>query len=404
MPLGGAVGSLFASILSTRIGRRNLILLNNIPFILGYLIISTSATRLQFGAGRFLTGIGSGLSSVAVSSYIGETSTVKLRGVMGTLMQVSIDVGIMISQILGFFLSYDPGWRILFGIPCILSVIQTFLLPLCPKSPPHLVSLGKLEEAKANLQRLRPGRNIDNEFQHIIEAQINIQRENTSRSDLNNPEQGERKFNFFREIVKRPYPKFLLICIFIHMNQMLSGINSVAYYSTTIFTESFGKFNASRIAVSLGAMEVIGVLLTVFTVDSYGRKHTYFVSCLVMFFTLILICVGAQRGIHFLMLGATFLFMGGFALGVGPIPFLLVSELFPSNLLTFTSSFVITINWLCNALVGFLFPIIYGKLGNYTFLLFAVFCFITMVVWAFLFKETKGKTLDVIIKEGMKKD
>jgi sugar porter (SP) family MFS transporter len=405
MPLGGIVGSLSASFGARFFGRRNLLLYNNVFFIAGYLLIACSNTQAMFKGGRFITGIACGICSVTVSNYIGETANLKNRGLFGTMMQLSINSGAFISQIIGYFLNFHPGWRIVFGIPAVLAAIQCFLIPTIPRSPPALISKGRIDEARAELQRLRPGCEIENEFEHMLEAQVTIQHEHTEAHHPSHAtENPNGKRNLLREVMERPYPKFLFICAIIHMNQMLSGINAVAFYSTTIFTKGFGYETASKLSVGLGAMQVAPVFLAAWAVEKTGRKTVFLSSCIAMLIALILVVVGAQLEIHPLMAAATFLFMASFGFGIGPIPYLLPSELFPSNLLTFASSFVIALNWSCNSIVGFLFPPVKESLGNYTFLLFAGFLSITIVVWVLLFKETKGKTLDQIIKENSGKN
>ena len=164
--LGGLIGALSSGPLSTAYGRLLPLRLASIFFVLGPLL---SALAPNFGflvAGRFLSGVGSGAALVIVPIYIGEIAPVASKGSFGALTQITINVGILLAQVLGYFLSYGVMWRVVLAVAGGLAVVQAVGLFGVVESPKWLASKDMVTVAKGILQRIRGNADIEGEVAH----------------------------------------------------------------------------------------------------------------------------------------------------------------------------------------------------------------------------------------------
>ncbi|CAG8811342.1 20122_t:CDS:2, partial [Gigaspora margarita] len=327
--LGGLLGGLLAGRFQTLYGRRNTLLFNTMTWIFGGLLLGIALHPLMFVAGRILAGIGSGIGSVSVPTYIGEIATIKSRGAIGTIYQLFLVIGILITQLLGLVLSFVPGWRILLALTAIPALIQLILLPLCVESPRYLISQNRFSEAKDALQKLRNGYNIENEFQEIIGGQ-------TTQPNGNRVENDKRKFK----------------CC------------------TAIFLQTFGR-GAKYATLGVGIVNLSMTLISAYLVDKKGRKPLLFTSFIGMCISSILVVIGSLYHHNVLVIVAVLLFISSFAIGIGPIAYLIV----PGT------------NWLCNFLIILIFPVLQQSLGGYTFIIFAVISGISAISTLIFFPE-----------------
>jgi sugar porter (SP) family MFS transporter len=410
MALGGGFGGLAASPLCDRFGRKNANLFNCFFYLAGYALLATTTTKAQFGIARFFIGVGCGIASSAVSNYIGETAPVKTRGAFGTMLQLTLVVGILFSQAISLAFMWLQGWRILFALPAIPIVAQIFLLPACVETPPYLVSRNKIEEARKSLAYLRRGYDIEEEFERILISQNKLEHSNPNSGSTtpleptkqpieapNNTESNERPL---KVLMSAPHFKHFIICILIHAIQQLSGINGVIFYSTSIFEKTFGAANAPYITIGVACLNLVCTLISVILVDKCGRRFLLMLSCGGMSLMSILIVIGSVYSISLLVVICTLLFVAFFAVGLGPVPWMLMSEIFPTSILSLTSAASITVNFFCNFIIGLVFPQMLVSLENYTFIFFAC---ITAVSFVFIFiclPETKGKTLAEVLQEA----
>ncbi|RIB07976.1 general substrate transporter [Gigaspora rosea] len=380
---------LLAGHFQTLYGRRNTLLFNIMTWIFGGLLLGIALHPLMFVAGRILAGIGSGIGSVSVPTYIGEIATIKSRGAIGTIYQLFLVIGILITQLLGLVLSFVPGWRILLALTAIPALIQLILLPLCVESPRYLISQNRFSEAKDALQKLRNGYNIENEFQEIVGGQTTQPNGNRVENDINGnssvgmssaAEGAEIEFTTstiqntrgFIQILKDIHcRKMLLICFGLNMVQQLCGINGIILYSTAIFLQTFGR-GAKYATLGVGIVNLSMTLISAYLVDKKGRKPLLFISFTGMCISSILVVIGSLYHHIVLVIVAVLLFISSFAIGIGPIAFLIVPEILPTHCVSSGGSICLGINWLCNFLIILIFPVLQQSLGEYTFIIFAV--------------------------------
>ncbi|CAG8585978.1 12702_t:CDS:2 [Ambispora leptoticha] len=404
--LGGLIGGLSAGHLQTKFGRHRTLMVNNVNFILGALILGFSVRPSMFVIGRLLAGIGSGIGTVTVPTYLGEIATINARGFFGTINPLFSVSGIVATQVLGFLLEFYPGWRILLALNAVPALAQILLLPFCVESPRYLVSQHKIDEAKEALRRLRHGFSIDNEFNEIFEGQKEIEVEVAWAGQENKITM--RKSLTFVELFKekRPCRKITLICLGLSVLQQLSGINGIIYYSNEIFFNAFHE-GAKYATVGIGVIILIVTIISLGQIDKIGRRFLLLTSEIgisVISIDISMLCNSPRTIIveidtHSSYNKIAVFFVASFSIGLGPIPSLIIVELAPTYSVSATASAAMGLNWFFNFLVGLAFPVLIGTLKSWTFLIFAIIASIGFILIYIFIPETKGRSIEAISRE-----
>ncbi|RKP07265.1 general substrate transporter [Thamnocephalis sphaerospora] len=404
--LGGMVGGISASPIMNAIGRRKTLIFNNILFLIGGLLMAFSTTVAQFIIGRVVVGMASGVGSVVAPVYVSEVATLKYRGAFGTLVQLNMVIGILFAQLLGLGLSNAPGWRILFGITIAPSIVQVVFLLFTVETPAFLISRGNEDEAANVLTRLRRGFNTYSELNAIIDSQGGkragrkaSQSDDAASIERASVESCTEQAMSLIQIIRSPMLKVLIIAVVVHAMQQLTGINSVFFYSTSMFSAAFGGEAARGVTVGIGALNFVMTIITIIVVDRAGRKVLLLGSTAGMVLMSVIIIIGSVYKQNIVVVVAVFLFVACFAVGLGPVPWMLVPELFPTKAVGAASATALGVNWLSNFLVGQLFPLINTGLQDYSFLVFAVTGTLGFIFVYFQLVETKGKTVEEVHAE-----
>ncbi|CAO3638683.1 unnamed protein product [Mucor fragilis] len=372
---------------------------------------------------------------------------------MGTVNQIMTSTGILLSCIVGLPLSTVPLWRINYAIVIVPALVQTFLMPFCIESPRYLVSVNRLSEAKAILQRLRPNSNIDMEFYTMIEGQLGsiaameaifhsvapvavpaevdyfminsskrkaelmsgIDKHQLVDTSLSTPplptppptyskgnisstsiKEAKTPMNMIQIFCDPLTRQIALIVILIHCLQQLIGINAVMYYSTTMFTKVFNPEMSKYMAIVCSGVNFALTVLAIFLIDRTGRRSLLLVSQAGVCLFAVLLTVGYVYSINALMVLSLFSYVALFAVGMGPVPWVLISELSPVYASSSVGSAAAAMNWAMNFLIGQCFPIIFSNIQGYSFLIFAIVAFITLLFTCFKIPETKGRSIEDI--------
>ncbi|XP_029019216.1 solute carrier family 2, facilitated glucose transporter member 8 [Betta splendens] len=396
--VGAAVGGLLGGWMVDRIGRKLSLMFCSLPFVFGFTVIIAAQNRWMLYVGRALTGLASGVTSLVVPLYISEMAHERVRGTLGSCVQLMVVIGIMGAYLGGLFLD----WRWL-AICC--SISPTLLLVcMCfmPETPRFLLSKGRRQEAKEALQFLRgPDAPVEWECRQIENA-CDQQGSSFQMSDLKDPG------------VYKP----LLIGITLMLFQQMSGINAIMFYAETIFEEA--HFKGSDLAsVIVGVIQVVFTAVAAVIMDKAGRKVLLIISGVAMalsttaFGVYFYLITEMQSGrvlsvmleprstaggeLAWLALTSMAVFIAGFALGWGPIPWLVMSEIFPVKVRGFASAVCVLTNWGMAFVVTKTFQDMMGALTSAgTFWLFASMCTLSIVFTMIFLPETKGKTLEQI--------
>jgi sugar porter (SP) family MFS transporter len=387
--VGAVMGALSGGPLSDRVGRRPTTLLAAVIFGVGALAVAFAPGVGFIIFGRFLLGLGVGLASMIVPLYIAEIAPADRRGALVSLNQLMITVGILLSYIVGVIFTPIEGWRYMFGVALVPALILGIGMFMLPESPRWLFEHGQLDKARAVLGRSRSPQEVDLELQEMDE--------------IKRLEQEQARVSY-KELLAPYVRPALMIGIGLAIFQQITGINTVIYYAPTIlqgvgFTEG-GAIAAT--ALGVGVVNVGFTILAVRIIDRAGRRPLLIIGLIGMVVSLVLLGVvfslgstsGAAGLLATICLG---LYIASFAISLGPVFWLMISEIYPLRIRGTAMSVASIANWGSNFLVALTFPVLLAALGGAgSFWLFAV---LGIVAWIFVYfrvPETKNRTLEEI--------
>ena len=402
--IGAIIGALIGGSITDGLGRRKVLILSGIIFGAGALWSGMASSPLSLILARLFLGVAIGTASFAVPLYIAEISPTRVRGTLVSLFQLMITIGILVSYFSDFMFAdeADPEcWRPMFYVGVIPALILLVGMIFMPESPRWLLAGGKDAEAMKVLSRTEGDGAED--VASSIRNEIAKDRQNTSSwADL------------FRKEWKYP----LIIAVGIMFIQQFVGINTVMYYSPKIFQMAGfdGSVAAIGASIGVGIINVVATLLSVYFVDRIGRRRLFFIGMAGMVISLSLLAGSfimdfGEAG-KFVTVGFTLLYVTFYAVSVGPLGWLIISEVFPQKLRGKGSSIGSLSVWVFNSIVTFTF----FKIANLlsipgtevtvagetmanpagSFLFYALIALLGMVWGWFFMPETKGKSLESI--------
>ncbi|XP_040916897.1 solute carrier family 2, facilitated glucose transporter member 2 [Toxotes jaculatrix] len=400
--VGGMLSSFLVGFVGDLKGRVKGMLMVNILAVAGGLLMGLCRMwkpHIMVISGRAIMGFYCGLTSGLVPMYIGEIAPKAYRGALGTLHQLAIVIGILISQVLGldFVLGNDYMWPLLLGLSGAPAILQSFLLPLCPESPRYLyILLGKEQEAKKSLYRLRGPYDATSDLEEM--------RREKEEADK------EARVSILSLIRSSVYRQQLFVALMMHLSQQLSGINGIFYYSTAIFNRA-GVSQPVYATIGVGVINTIFTMVSVALVDKAGRRTLTLAGLGGMCCCAIAMTVGLRfqdeySWMSYVSMSAIFLFVSFFEIGPGPIPWFIVAELFSQGPRPAAIALAGCCNWTSNFIIGMTFPYIQAWLDSYVFTLFAVLLLGFTVFTYLRVPETKGKTFEeiaAVFHKGRKK-
>ena len=388
--LGALAGALLGGAAADAVGRWPTNIAGGATFIIGSLVSAAAPDVATLIVGRFVIGVAIGLSSVAAPLYIAELAPARRRGTLVSLFQLAVTVGILASYVIDRMLAPTQAWRTMLGVAVIPGATLVFgMLPM-PESPRWLMKHGRTAEAEAALRRVRQNQKVDAELREIA-ADIAQDRPAAWR-DLSAPE-------------LRPA---LLVGIGLAVFQQVTGINTIIYYAPQIFEAAgFGSATTALAAtMGIGVVNVLATVVAIALVDRWGRRPLLLAGLTGMIVSLLALGVasagGTSAGTSAGWLGATTVACIGiyivcFAFSLGPIVWLMISEIFPNRIRARAASVSTAANWSANFVVSLTFPLLRASLGSsLTFVLYALFGVMAIVFVARRVPETRGKTLEEI--------
>jgi sugar porter (SP) family MFS transporter len=385
---GAAAGAAGAGGLADRFGRKPILLGTAVIFVIGGLVSAVAANLPTLLVGRLLVGIGIGVASMLTPLYLAETAPAKSRGAMVSLNQLMITVGILVSYLVGYAFAQAGQWRWMLGLGALPGVVLAAGMLALPETPRWLAGHGRSEDAKAALGRLG-GTDAD-----VAAALASL------RADLQRERLSQRRGELRRAGLRLPLTIGIGLAIF----QQITGINTVIYFAPTIFQGAgLSSASASILATAgIGAVNVIMTLVAIRLIDRVGRRVLLLVGLGGMTVSLCVLAGGFQFGAQSAAIGwiTTFslaAYVGFFAIGLGPVFWLLISEIFPLAVRGRGMSFATIANWGFNLVVALTFLSLVDWLGRTgTFLLYAG---LTVAGFVFTYKlvpETTGRSLEEI--------
>ncbi|MHB8461936.1 MAG: sugar porter family MFS transporter [Vulcanimicrobiaceae bacterium] len=381
--IGAMLGAIGSGACADRFGRRATLVSAGVIFGVGALGSALAPSAMLLIVARFVVGIAIGLSSVVSPLYISEVSPSKVRGGLVSLYQFAITIGIFAAFIVDYVLAHDAAWRWMLGLAIVPSLLLLVGMFAMPESPRYLFKIGRDRQAQDELQRIHDGDGWKIEEQTIRSALMQRQ-------------------GSFAELLSPSVRGALFLGIALAVLQQITGINSVIYYGPRIFaaTGVSGSEAAILATALVGAVNVLATLIAIFFADRIGRKPLLYAGLGGMTVGLLALAyVFAQSGsaLSGLALGSLMLYVGCFAFSLGPIVWLLISEIYPLRVRGIGMSVATLANWLANFVVSLYFlTMLHGLGGPITFSIYAIMCVITMIVVARFVPETKHELLESI--------
>lgn len=358
--LGALLGSSIGGMLANRFGRKKAMAVSAFLFLIGAIAIYFSPLAHFFLLGRVLQGIAVGIASVVSPMYLSETAPAAKRGLYVSSNQFAITVGILATYGCNSYFAASGNWRMMFGmaaIPALLQLLGTFFIPESPAWTPSMSG--------------------------------------QSRS--------------YTALFKPMYRTALLLGITLTILQQITGINAVIYFAPSIFQQA--GFASAEVAIfatlGIGVINVLATLSSLWLIDRLGRRPLLLMGLSGMVVSLLAIALALfveVPFVHWIALIGLMAYVASFAIGMGPAPWLILSEIYPLAIRGQAMGFASFMNWLANYVVAFTFLDLtkYVSTGG-TFCLYAAFG-----IFAFFFvlkrlPETKGKTLGEI-EQLLKRD
>ncbi|RKP36192.1 general substrate transporter [Dimargaris cristalligena] len=409
--LGGLVGSLLAPTLADRWGRKTATVGNNILYILGSLAMGLAVNVPWLLAGRFLVGVGCGVSIVVNPMYLTEIAPRPWRGSFGLLNQMGIVCGLLFTQTLGYFLNNVPGWRLVLSMGILLSVLQLFLIIFCVESPQYLAAqAGNDIKARASLCRLRGTMDVDRELAtwqnvaqkaRLLPGSLGDDRSpiaTTFPTTATVAAPASSTLGLGTLFRSKLYRKPLLLALLMQSVQQWSGINTVFFYSTVILSAIFPG-REGILTVLINVFNLIATIVSVSLVDRLGRRPLLLGSMVGMAGALLVLALSIQFPTPAVSLVGLFMVVGTFAVGLGPLSFLLSVELVDIRATATVSALGLAANWISNFTVSSLFLLLNKSMGGWVFILFsAILLGAGLVVYKFV-PETRDKTTQEIWRD-----
>ncbi|MGN6295661.1 MAG: sugar porter family MFS transporter [Ginsengibacter sp.] len=394
--IGCMVGCVYTGPLSDKYGRKKLLKATALIFLISSLGCALANSYSVFIINRMIAGFAVGSASMLAPIYIAEVSPANHRGKLVSLNLFAIFLG----QSAAFFSNYllrntggVDNWRWMIGIQVVPSGILFLLLFFIPESPRWLVEKKKRFLALHVLTRIN-GKELAEADLATIEGLVH--EENVAGK--------------FSELFKGKMFKLLLIGVALAVFQQITGINVIMYYAPSIFESAgFASDSALFQTALMGLVNLSFAIISMSLIDRLGRKPLMVIGSIGMGVSLLLLAITfiTNNFSGYFVLFCIIGFLASFGFSLGPVVFVLISEIFPNNLRSHAVAVSIFLLWMSNFFVSFTFPYLLKNLQGYSFLIFSAMCFLCLFFVLKFLTETKGKSLEQIEKEllgaGLKK-
>lgn len=391
---GAMFGPFISGFLTDKLGRKKINIIASLIFVVGSILAAIAPDTNSLIAGRLLLGLAIGIVAATVPLYLAELSPKDKRGRMVTFFQLAITLGILLSYVVGYiFGNAENAWRMMFWAGFVPAIILFVGMLLVPESPRWLLTKGRNDEALKVLNQIRTSDEAVAEYNQTSKLLEEEKQNKSSWMELFMP--------------KLRIPLFIGIGIF--AIQQFSGINAIIYYSTDIFKSLFTDSQATLATVGVGIVNSLATILGMQFLDKWGRKPLLYTGligtavCLGTVGLAFLFESSLPAGLRQMMLvGGIYTYIIFFAISLGPLGWLLISEVYPLKIRGFASSMGSFNHWFFDLMVAISFPLMratsLGKNGG-IFFIYMLVVLLGLFFAKFVVFETKGLSLEDIEKK-----
>ncbi len=387
--LGAIIGAAVISPLSDRYGRKKMVLLSALIFLIGAILSGISPNAAILIIARIILGVAVGGASALVPMYLAEISPARIRGTLSSLNQLMIMTGILLAYIIDYaFANFTNGWRYMLAFAALPAIILLIGGAVLPESPRFLYKIGRIDDAKKVLTRLRGNtKEVDEELSTIEKSS---QQESGTLKDL------------FSKLVHPALVIAVGLCIF----QQITGCNTVLYYAPTIFSQ-VGLGNSAAIlgTVGIGVVSVITTAVAVVIMDKFNRRTLLnfgSIGMAISLFTLAIVTNFAEKGSGlsaWIVMIALAVYIVFFSATWGPIAWVVMAEVFPLNVRGLGTGFASVIDWFADLIVSLTFPVLLAWMGTSIFAVYGIISVLAIVFVSKFVFETRGRSLEDIEQE-----
>ncbi|XP_063240203.1 facilitated trehalose transporter Tret1-like isoform X2 [Bacillus rossius redtenbacheri] len=404
-PLGALLGAALAGWLADALGRKRAILATALPFFAGSLLTAVSRSALVLYCARFISGLAIGVATTVVPMYSEEVAEPKLRGALGVYLEITLNVGILWSYVAGYAVSYV--WFT--ATSTLLPVIFFFSFLWMPESPVYLMSTGREEDAERSLRWLR-GAKTQQTSSYTTELS-QLKKTFLTEKDCSVHFKGRlvpRLADFARNIsLSSPTSKACFIIFGLIFFQQAGGIDAVTFYVVSILQDAGTVVSPFASGAIVGVIQLLASGVSFLTVDRLGRRVLLLTSLVSMCLSHFLLSLNFalketlvdSKFYSWMPLFSMCVYFVTFSLGLGPLPWLMMAELAPTESKEAIGSVAITFSWTLAFVVSKFFGSMFELIGSLlTYALFSGMCLLGTIFVAFFVPETKGKTREEIEK------
>jgi MFS transporter, SP family, arabinose:H+ symporter len=386
--LGGCIiGVISAGRPSDAFGRKKTLMSSALLFAVSAIGSALAHKLSVFIAFRIIGGLGVGIASMLSPLYISEVSPASARGKFVSYNQLAIVIGILLAFISNALLvdSGENNWRWMLAVMGLPAVLFFGFLFFAPESPRWLVQKGRSDEALDILGKINGPVLAKEELSSIEESILT-----------------EKDRGTYKEVFSGHMRPVIIIGIFLSVFSQITGINSIMYYAPVIF-QSIGKAASSAVIQTavIGGGNLIFTFVAISLIDRLGRKPLLIggVTGMIISLTSIALAFYFKKFEGYLILFLILMYIASFSASLGPVTWVLVSEIFPNKLRSKAMSVSIVALWVANFSLIFVFPLMLNRLGGATaFLIFDIMCVILLVFTIIKVPETRGKSLEELEK------
>jgi sugar porter (SP) family MFS transporter len=385
--VGAAVFAITGGSLSDRFGRRKMLLITSVVFIAGALVCAAAPSIGILIAGRVVVGMGIGLASSVVPLYISEISPAYARGWQVSLFQLAITIGILMAYLADYAFTPSAAWRWMLGLAVVPGALLGIGMLFLPETPRYLARHNNYDLARKVLAKIRGTQDVDTEFTEIKKA--------SQETNLH---------GHFADLLLPAVRPALLIGIGLAVFQQVTGINTIIYYAPYIIrTAGISSIQGSILATAgIGIVNVVMTLVSMWLIDRVGRRPLLLTGIAGMIVSLgalgLIFHLSAKGGgLAALAVVTLMVYVASFAISLGPIFWLLISEIYPLKIRGLAAGVAAGANWIANFAVSLTFLSLLTMLGpSLTFWMYGVLAIGSWLFSYYLIPETKGRSLEEI--------